>query len=155
MRTQRKPGGIQAVDSFQSAFWTAKRAMAEAAEVAFRRHGVRAGQQFILIRLWEEDAQTPGELARRLGLAAPTVTKAASRMEAAGLLARKPHPTDARLVTLHLTRRGKALRRAIKREMRQLTDRALASLSKPERAELVRLLGEVCTCLSVHPVTGS
>jgi MarR family transcriptional regulator, organic hydroperoxide resistance regulator len=130
-------------DEFQAAFWATKRAMAEAAEAAFRRHGIRAGQQFILQCLWEEDCLSPGVVARRLNLATPTVTRAATRMEAAGLLARRPHPGDARLVRLCLTERGQALREVVDEEMRGLTDRALATLAPPERAQLVRYLNEI------------
>jgi DNA-binding MarR family transcriptional regulator len=130
-------------DEFQAAFWSAKRAMAAAAEQAFRRHGVRAGQQFILLCLWDKEGLSPGEISSRLGLATPTVTKAAHRMEAAGLLTRRPDPGDARLVQLHLSRRGKALRRAIQAEMHELTERALGSLHPKERRELIRLLDAV------------
>ena len=141
-------------DAFQTAFWSAKRAMAAAAEAAFQRHGVRAGQQFILLCLWREDGLTPGEISTRLGLAAPTVTKAAHRMEAAGLLARRPDPADARLVQLHLSRRGKALRRSIQAEMRQLTETALSSLSAKDRRELIRLLEAVRLNLGAPPCPG-
>lgn len=132
-----------AEDDFQTAFWSAKRAMALASEVAFGRHGVRAGQQYILMTLWEDDCTAPGEIAKRLGLSTPTVTRAATRMEAAGLLTRQPHPTDRRLVRLCLTDRGRSLERAIDQEMRQLTDRALQSLTPEERADLVRYLTEM------------
>ena len=130
-------------DEFQAVFWTAKRAMAEATEAAFGRHGVRAGQQFILRCLWDEDGLTPGQIARRLGLATPTVTKATTRMEAAGLLTRRPHPTDARLVRLHLTDRGRALEQVIDQEVRGLSERALATLTPAERAAFVRYLAEL------------
>jgi DNA-binding MarR family transcriptional regulator len=50
---------------------------------AFGSHGVRAGQQFILRTLWDEDGLTPGEIARRLGLPTPTVTKATALVESA------------------------------------------------------------------------
>jgi len=136
-----------APQDFQAAFWAAKRAIATASEAAFGRHGVRAGQQYILTALWEQDCQTPGELAKRFGLATPTVTRTATRMEAAGLIARKPHPTDRRLVRLCLTTHGQQLRRAIDREMRALTDRALASLERGERDQLVRFLTEIRTNL--------
>lgn len=117
--------------------------MATASEAAFGRHGVRAGQQYILLTLWEEDCLPPGEVARRLGLSTPTVTRAATRMEAVGLLDRKPHPTDRRLVRLCLTDRGRSLQEAIDREMNELTERALGSLDPSERAELVRYLAEL------------
>jgi DNA-binding MarR family transcriptional regulator len=127
-------------DRFQAAFWTTKRAMAEAADAAYRRHGVRSGQQFILMALWDEDGQTPGELARRLGLATPTVTKATHRMETAGLVARRPHPTDRRLVRIHLTERGEALRQVFDAEMRKLSERALETFTDAERAQFVQFL---------------
>jgi DNA-binding MarR family transcriptional regulator len=128
---------------FQPVFWAAKRAIALASSAAFSRHGVHEGQQYILQALWEEDGLTPGELARRLGLATPTVTRTATRMEAAGLLRRRPHERDRRLVRLFLTERGQALRGAIDREGEDLSERALASLDHGERAALVRHLDRV------------
>jgi DNA-binding MarR family transcriptional regulator len=133
----------QRTDRFQNAFWAAKRAIAETTGDAFARHGVRAGQQFILRCLWDEDGLTPGEIARRLGLATPTVTKATARMEATGLLVRRPHPTDRRLVRLQLTTRGRSVQGDIDKEVGRLTERALRSLSDRQRNQLVRLLSEI------------
>jgi DNA-binding MarR family transcriptional regulator len=127
-------------DRFQTAFWATKRAMAEAADAAYRRHGVRGGQQFILMVLWDEDGLPPGEIARRLGLATPTVTKATHRMEAAGLVARQPHPTDRRLVRIHLTGRGAALRKELDEEMYGLSERCLATFTDEERTRFVEFL---------------
>ena len=98
----------QPVPDFQTAFWAAKHALSAATAAAFSRHGVHEGQQFILRCLWAEDGLPPGEIARRLGLATPTVTRAATRMEATGLLRREPHPGDRRLVRLLLTERALA-----------------------------------------------
>jgi len=135
-------------DQFQTVFWAAKRAMVQAADAAYRRHGVREGQQFILMCLWREDDLTPGEIARRLGLATPTVTKATTRMEAAGLVTRKPHPTDARLVRIHLTDRGRVLEKTLDQEMQRLSERALGTLSSEEREQLIRFLDELRRNLS-------
>jgi DNA-binding MarR family transcriptional regulator len=130
-------------DDFQTAFWDAKKAITAAAEAAYSRHGVRAGQQFILRCLWETDGQTPGELAKQLGLATPTVTRTATRMEAAGLLRRAPHPADARLVRLCLTERGKELQEIMAAESRTLTARALHGLDPAARTALVESLRAV------------
>ena len=134
---------MQHDDNFQTAFWEAKRAFAMAAEAAYNRHGVRSGQQFILRCLWHTDGQTPGEVAKRLNLATPTVTRAATRMEAAGLLRRAPHPSDARLVRLCLTAKGRALESTIAEEMRRLTARALDGLDATERKALIAALHTV------------
>src|SRR5438552_17977236 len=87
----------QRAPDFQTAFWAAKHALSMATATAFSRHGVHEGQQFILRQLWAEDGQTPGEIARRLGLATPTVTRAATRTEAAGLPRRDAQATQRRL----------------------------------------------------------
>jgi DNA-binding MarR family transcriptional regulator len=139
MSDEQSPGGGQPAD-FQTAFWSAKHALALASATAFARHGVYEGQQFVLRTLWREDGLSPGEVARRLGLATPTITRAATRMEAAGLLRREPHPDDRRVVRLRLTDRGRALEKVIDAEMEQLTDRALASLTAAERDALIGAL---------------
>ncbi|HEY7199216.1 MAG TPA: MarR family transcriptional regulator [Candidatus Dormibacteraeota bacterium] len=133
---------------FQPVFWATKRALALASASAFSRHGVHEGQQYVLQCLWAEDGLTPGEVARRLGLATPTVTRATARMEAAGLLRRRPHETDRRLVRLVLTERGRALEQVIGREMDQLSERALAELDPSQRAALVQSLNRVRRNLS-------
>jgi DNA-binding MarR family transcriptional regulator len=133
---------------FQPVFWATKRALAQASARAFSRHGVHNGQQYVLQCLWDEDGLTPGELARRLELATPTVTRATHRMEAAGLLSRRRHERDGRLVRLFLTERGRALEQVIEEEREALTARALASLDLPQRAALVRALMTVHRNLS-------
>jgi MarR family transcriptional regulator, organic hydroperoxide resistance regulator len=129
--------------AFQPVFWATKRVLANASATAFARHGVHEGQQYILRCLWAEDGLSPGELARQLGLATPTVTRAAARMEAAGLLRREPDQQDRRLVRLFLTERGRALEKVIGREIEDLSERALASLDESERAALVRFLDSI------------
>jgi len=87
--------------------------------------------------------QTPGEIARRLGLATPTVTRAATGMEAAGLLRREPHPGDRRLVRLLLTERGRSLEGVIAAETDKLTERALATFGPAERESVIRALAAI------------
>jgi len=129
--------------AFLETFWETKHALASAWMAAFSAHGVHEGQQFILRCLWDDDGLAPGEVARRLGLATPTVTRAATRMEAAGLLRRRPHPSDRRLVRLVLTDKGRDLEEVIGREMDRLTKHALAGLTRAERAALVDALRTV------------
>jgi DNA-binding MarR family transcriptional regulator len=136
-------------EDFQSAFWGAKHALSTVTAVAFARHGVHEGQQFILRCLWQEDGLAPGEIARRLGLATPTVTRAATRMEAAGLLRREPHPSDRRLVRLVLTERGRSLEKVIAEETDLLTERALATFGPQERRAVVRALRDIKRNLTV------
>jgi MarR family transcriptional regulator, organic hydroperoxide resistance regulator len=134
--------------AFQPVFWAAKRVLARASATAFARHGVHEGQQYILRCLWAEDGLPPGELAKQLGLATPTVTRAAARMEAAGLIHREPDDRDRRLVRLYLTDRGRTLEKVIGQEIDELSERALATLDTAERAALVRYLDTIQRNLS-------
>lgn len=143
---KRSDAGRSAGDGdgdFQTAFWSAKHALAHATAAAFARHGVHEGQQWVLRCLWQEDGLSPGEIARRLGLSTPTVTRAATRMAAAGLLRREPHPSDRRLVRLRLTDRGRELEKVLDAETRRLTERALAAFSPAEREALVAALERI------------
>src|ERR1700759_4779088 len=130
----------QLLPDFQTAFWGTKHALSAATAAAFSRHGVHEGQQFILRLLWAQDGQAPGEIARRLGLATPTVTRAATRMEASGLLRREPPPGDPRLGRLLPTERGRSLEDVIRAETDKLTERALATFGPAERDALIRAL---------------
>jgi MarR family transcriptional regulator, organic hydroperoxide resistance regulator len=143
-----------AADDFQTAFWAAKHALSTATGAAFARHGVHEGQQFILRCLWAQDGMTPGEIARSLGLATPTVTRAATRMEAAGLLRRAPHPGDRRLVRLLLTERGRSLEHVIAAETDKLTQRALSTFGAAEREAIIRALRAIRRNLSTELPAG-
>jgi DNA-binding MarR family transcriptional regulator len=131
------------MDEFLPVLTTVSRAVKAYLESRLLSHGVHAGQQFILLCLWREEGLTPGELAQRTGVETPTVTRAAQRMEAAGLVRRLPDPQDARLVRVYLTQRGQALQTLLPVVLRAATDEVLEGLSQEERAELVRLLSQV------------
>ena len=52
---------------------------------------------------------SPSQLAAALGLSSGGMTKAITRLEAAGLVKRIPDPSDGRGVLVELTSRGKQL----------------------------------------------
>lgn len=131
------------MDEFLAVLTSVSRAVKAHLESRLLAHGVHAGQQFILESLWREDGQTPGELAQRIGVETPTVTRAAQRMEAAGLVRRIPDQEDARLVRVYLTERGREVQELLPSLLRAATDDVLAGLAQEERVELVRLLKRV------------
>ena len=57
-------------------------------------------------RVRGETLTTPADLRIQLNLTSPGITKRIDHVEARGLIERRPHPTDRRSVTLHLTRAG-------------------------------------------------
>jgi MarR family transcriptional regulator, organic hydroperoxide resistance regulator len=106
-------------------------------------HGLHPGQEHLLRQLWLEDGLPIGVLAERIGIEVPTVVRAVTRMEAAGILRREPDPTDRRRALVLLTDRGRELEQVVPQVLADVDRRATARLSDDERAELLRLLDEV------------
>jgi DNA-binding MarR family transcriptional regulator len=145
MRTRRPKK--KAAPSLLDAMARASRALTASIQVPLERHGVHAGQNFILERLWERDGQTPGEIAEAIGVEGPTVVRALQRMAAAGIVVRKKHPTDGRQIAIHLTAAGSRLRAHIPRALRHVEERAVADFSSAEQNELLELLERLASNL--------
>ena len=131
------------MDEFLAVLTSVSRAVKTHLESQLLAYGVHAGQQFILECLWREDGLTPGELAQRIGVETPTVTRAAQRMEVTGLVRRIPDPDDARLVRVYLTERGREVQTLLPALLHAATEEVLVGLKQEERTELVRLLKRV------------
>lgn len=71
--------------------------------------GITYPQYLVLVALWNEDGQTVGSLAERLGLESSTITPLIKRLEASGLVKRERHQDDERRVSAYLTKRGREL----------------------------------------------
>ncbi|MES1990708.1 MAG: MarR family transcriptional regulator [Pseudomonadota bacterium] len=74
--------------------------------------GLTYPQYLAMLALWEEDGVTVGALGERLFLDSGTLTPLLKRMEAAKLLKRERSGADERQVFIHLTDKGRALKRA-------------------------------------------
>lgn len=122
-----------------------------AADTAVQRHGLRLGQDHLLAALWAEDGRTPGEIAAAVNVTTPAVTKLATRMAESGLLERRPDTRDNRLVRLWLTPAGRALQGPVEAERQALEDRITATLTKTERAQLLKALAKIHQALLDGP----
>lgn len=67
-------------------------------------------QYLVMLLLWEQDGQTMKALGERLLLDSGTLTPLLKRLEGQGLVTRARDPADERLVRIHLTPQGTALR---------------------------------------------
>jgi MarR family transcriptional regulator, organic hydroperoxide resistance regulator len=105
--------------------------------------GLHVGQDMVLIELWQADGLRGGELACRLGVEPPTVTKMLRRLENFGLVERRPDPADARSFRVYLTREGRALEEPVSRCFARAEEKTLAGLGSSERRELARLLAKM------------
>lgn len=132
-------------------FTLATKLLREAADEAMGNYGVRVGQHIVLSALWDQDGLTPGETARRLGVATPTIVNTATRMEEAGLLVRRPDPVDARLVRLHLTTAGHAAREPVRAARAALERHATATLTPEELRDLRSALTKIIAQLQEGP----
>jgi MarR family transcriptional regulator, organic hydroperoxide resistance regulator len=110
---------------------------------ALQQVGLRLGQYQVLSHLWKEDGLTPRDIAARLDVEMPTVTRTVQRMVRDGLVRREAHQSDARSVRIYLTKRGTELEGELEAILDRETERALTGLSPDDRRSLVRVLEHI------------
>lgn len=103
-------------------------------------YGLHVGQEMVLVELWHEDGLRGGELAGRLGVEPPTVTKMLRRLEGCGLVERRRDPSDARSFRVHLTNEGRALEEPVARCWEEVEETMLAGLNEAQRRSFRELL---------------
>src|SRR5215213_11894795 len=106
-------------------------------------HGLHVGQEMVLIELWQDDGLRGGELAVRLGVEPPTITKMLRRLEACGLVERRADPEDARSVRVYLTGRGRTLEEPVLGCWERAEQTVLAGMNAKDRQTFRRLLDRV------------
>lgn len=102
--------------------------------------GLHVGQEMILMELWQDDGLRGGELARRLGVEPPTITKMLRRLENCGIVERSPDPRDARSFRVRLTPEGRSLEEPVARCWEAAEEKVLSGMSGEERQTFHRLL---------------
>ena len=72
--------------------------------------GIAPAQAFVLRELWQEEPLTQVELSRRLDIGKATVGQTLIRLERSGLVERRRVRSDRRVMMIHLTEQGRAIR---------------------------------------------
>jgi MarR family transcriptional regulator, organic hydroperoxide resistance regulator len=103
-------------------------------------YGLHVGQEMVLLELWQEEGLRGGDLALRLGVEPPTVTKMLRRLEGCGLVERSQDPADARSFRVHLTEKGRALEEPVARCWAQAEETEFAGMSAGERRAFREML---------------
>lgn len=116
------------------------RAHRAALEPALTDLGVNYGSELALAAVAEAPGITLSELAARLEVRPPTVTKVVRALERGGLVGRAPDATDGRVVRLELSADGRRRYREVRAAWTAAETTILAGLSARDRAELDRLL---------------
>jgi DNA-binding MarR family transcriptional regulator len=105
------------------------------------------GESAVLATLDREGPQSIAQLAEQRGVRHQTAAKIVAQLETAGLVAKRNHPDDARMVLVRLTRSGgTALRRDRKARAGWLADAIRTQLTVKQQArlgELVTVLGRL------------
>jgi len=99
--------------------------------------------QFRIIHALNHGSFTMGELADRMKVRTPTVSRMIDAMVARGLVDREPDSADRRKVWLHLTAEGRALSTA----MEQQFQIAVARFLQPLDDERLRVIVAACDAL--------
>jgi DNA-binding MarR family transcriptional regulator len=110
--------------------------------------GLHPGAELALAEIGRNEGLTLSELAGRLVVKPPSVTKLLRTLERAGLAERLADPDDGRIARVYLTRAGRRTLRAAEREWDGAERELLAHLSAAERAALHRLLERA---VGAHP----
>jgi MarR family transcriptional regulator, organic hydroperoxide resistance regulator len=110
--------------------------------------GLHPGQEILLFYLWENDGLIQSELASKMQVEAPTLTKMIHRMEKAGLLERHKDEEDGRICRIYLTMKGRSLQKPVINAWNLLEKRILTNLTLEERLLFRRLLLQVLNNLS-------
>lgn len=111
-------------------------------------HGFYAGQDQIMLALAVENGQTPGQLAQKLGVRPPTITKTINRLQAQGFLGKQASDHDARQAHIFLTETGREMITAIEKSVRKTEKQALKGFDKKEQKALSKLLARIEANLS-------
>ena len=118
------------------------------AEEALNELGLHVSQELVLFVLRREEGLAQSELAARLRVELPTVTKAVQRMERAGLLTRQADEQDTRVSRVYLTEKGRALYEPALKIWHDVEVRMLHGMTEIEQAFLRRLLQQMVSNLS-------
>lgn len=97
-----------------------------------RQMQLHPGQELLLMRLFDKDGQSQSELLDSVGLDHSTVSKSLRRMQEAGLLTREPAEHDRRVMVVHLTDKGRAMRQPIAAMWRTLEEDSARDLTAAE-----------------------
>jgi MarR family transcriptional regulator, organic hydroperoxide resistance regulator len=100
----------------------------------FRQLGedVTPEQWAVLIRLWEQDGRSQSDISDATFRDRPTMSRILDGMEARGILERRVHERDARIRTVHLTRRGRELRKKLVPVVQRIVVRMVAGIDEAD-----------------------
>jgi MarR family 2-MHQ and catechol resistance regulon transcriptional repressor len=124
--------------------WKASRAVGAFAENSITELEIGGSDFAALEALLHKGALPVNQIGKKVLLTSGSITVAVDRLEKKGLVERRAHGTDRRARIVHLTKQGrKLITRAYAQHAADMERLASASLTKKERAALIRLLKKI------------
>ena len=115
----------------------------DAEQPLLEKHGLAMWPYVVLARLERRPASTQLELATQIGYDKTRLIKILDELSDAGLIERRPDPSDRRARIVSLTAAGHERVRAVRSDIRRMEDDFLAELSDAQQRELRRVLHEL------------
>jgi len=102
--------------------------------------GLYRGQPPVLHALWEREGLSQAELAAKIHVTPPTLSRMIQRMTKAGLLTTEADPADQRVSRVCLTDDGREIKQRVLGTWVQLGTEMLAGFTPEEKAQVRRFL---------------
>ncbi|UQX04679.1 MarR family transcriptional regulator [Streptomyces sp. RerS4] len=128
--------------------WHFSQAMATRLERDLRAIELNLAQYNALQHAQRQPGISSADAARHTGITAQSMGAAVGSLTERGLLIRRPHPTNRRVLCLHITADGSALLSQARTIVRQVNEEALAVLEPEERTAVHQLLHRLVTHLN-------
>lgn len=119
------------------AIYQLARAHRARAAAILREMDLHPGQELLLMHLLDRDGQTQSELLESVDVDHSTISKALRRMQDAGLIVREPAEHDRRVMVVHLTDKGRAMREPLAAMWRTLEETSARNLSAQQAESFV------------------
>ena len=124
--------------------WKAARAVQAYAEKSVSQLEMCGSNFAVLEALLHKGSLPVNEIGKKVLLTSGSITVAVDRLEAKGLVERRPHGTDRRARIVHLTKSGrKLITRVYADHAADMESLAASSLTKAERKTLISLLKKI------------
>lgn len=111
--------------------------------------GIHPGQEVLLLELDTSGPRTQGQLAIACGCEPPTITGSVRKLEAAGLVVRRPSPTDGRVTIVELSDNGHALMPGLKAAWHRLAEHTVAGLSTRSIESVIETLVDLARSITM------
>jgi DNA-binding MarR family transcriptional regulator len=111
-------------------------------------HGLHAGQDLLLLAVWESPGMRQRAIAEQLGVEPPTVTRMLQRLERGGMIERKADPHDGRVMLVYPTPRSRLLEGTVRRAWASLDEQLIDALGDADAVRLQKLARAAAAALA-------